>query len=166
MSTSYSTLPAHLQAEAAAYVEHGKRPGALLMAVLDNNLRDTLEALPSGLHGDAQIALLCTLVTWAAVEAPCISRGAVEITNAWMEGGGKQGRAAARMAAEVAHKAREYARTHELNGRRHLRAVGMPAPSAPNADGAADAAADAPHSAYSFQHIADTVQRFGPLRAQ
>lgn len=155
MSTSYTTLPAHLQAEAAAYVEHGKRPGALLMAVLDNNLRDTLEALPSGLHGDAQIALMCTLATWAAVEAPAISRGAVEMTTAWMEGGGKQGRAAARLAAEAAHKARESARAAALTGRRHLRAVG--------AAWSDDGSDSAPINAYSFHHIADTVARLGQL---
>lgn len=153
MTTSYSTLPAHLQADAAAYVEHGKRPGALLMAVLDNNLRDTLEALPSGLHGDAQMALMCTLVTWAAVEAPAISRGGVEITTAWMEGRGKQGRAAARLAAAAAFNARESARAAELSGQRHLRVVGH---AAPRDDGL-------PLNAYSFSHMADTVARFGAL---
>lgn len=77
MSTSYTSLPAEFRAEAAAYVEHGQRPGALLMAVLDNNLRDALEAVPSGIDGETQAALLCALATWAWVEAPAISRGGV-----------------------------------------------------------------------------------------
>lgn len=157
MSLSYTSLPPHLQAEAAAYVEHGTRPGALLMAVLDNNLREALDATPGGLDAKAHSALLCTLVTWAWVEAPCISRGAVEITSAWMQAGGLQGRAAARLAAQTAHKARESARAAELTGRRHLHAVGFSAPGRHDADDAA------PVNAYSFHHIADTVARLGQL---
>lgn len=157
MSISYTSLPAELQGEAAAYVEHGRRPGALLMAVLDNNLRDTLNAMPSGLDGDAHAALLCALTTWAWVQAPCISRGAVEMTTAWMEGNGKQGRAAARLAAAAAFHARENMRAAEANGQRHLRVIGG------SADAAAPAADDAQGNAYSFHHMADTVARFGAL---
>ena len=123
MSTSYSTLPANLQAEAEAYVEHGKRPGTLLLAVLESNLFAALDAMPSGLSAEAHLALLNTLVVWARVEAPCISRGAVEMTTYWMEGGGKQGRAAARATAAAVFAARTAANEAAAAGKPHLQVV-------------------------------------------
>ncbi len=102
MSIHYAELPASLRTAAQDYVERGIRPPRLLLAALDNNLFDTMNALP----GDMSRAELCALVNWARIEAPCLSRGNVAITNAWMQDGGLQGRAAARAAGLATHKAK------------------------------------------------------------
>lgn len=107
MSISYTPLPPALRTEAQAYVENGTRPAALLLAALDNNLFDAMNALP----GNMGRAELCAIVTWAKLEAPAISRGSATITDAWMQAGGLQGRAAARRAAEAIARAGSLAHT-------------------------------------------------------
>jgi hypothetical protein len=149
MSTCYSTLPAHLQAEAKAYVEQGHRPSPLLLAVLENDLARTLHHLPHG----AGLEVLAALTTWSLLEAPLISRGGVVMTDAWMAGGGKLGRAAARQAAAAALEAKETVQAARAQGTPHLRVVRQ------------EEAPQAATGPYSFHHIADTVAHLGTLQS-
>jgi hypothetical protein len=153
MSTCYSTLPAHHQAEAAAYVDSGRRPSPLLLAVLDNNLTSTLNHLPAELGAEERLALLAALATWALLEAPAVARGGVVMTDAWMQSGGRIGRAAARQAEVAALQAHETARAACTNGTPRLRVVGS-----------SEEAVAYTAGAYSFCRIADAVGRLGPLR--
>jgi hypothetical protein len=148
MSTCYSTLPAPHQAEAAAYVDSGHRPSPLLLAVLENDLARALHHLPPG----ADLAVLAALTTWALLEAPVISRGGVAMTDAWMAGGGRLGRAAARQAAAAALEAKETVQAARAQGTPHLRVVRL------------EEAPQAATGPYSFHHIANTVARLGALQ--
>lgn len=160
MSISYTNLPAAFRAEAEAYVNNGKRPGALLMAVLDDSLFAMLEAAPYGMDAAQRHGPICSLAVWAKLEAPAVSRGSVDITTRWMQSGGLRGRAAARAATEAMEAASALARATVAQGLPHLRLVGEPA----NSTGSNDAAPELPN-AYSPRHIADTLRTHGPLRA-
>lgn len=158
MSISYHNLPPAYRAEAEAFVEHGKRPGALLMAVLDDSLYSMLEAAPYGMDPAQRHGLIFALAIWARLEAPAMSRGSVDISNRWMHLGGLRGRAAARAAAGAMQEASELARATVAQGEPHLRLVaekGSPASAEP---------APAFENVYSPHHIADTLRRHGPLR--
>jgi hypothetical protein len=159
MTTSYTNLPSAYRAEAEAYVTQGKRPGALLMAVLDDSLYAMLEAAPYGVDAAQRHALICSLAVWARLEAPAVSRGSVDITTRWMESGGLRGRAAARAATAATEAASAHARATVAQGQPHLRLVAEPG------SHASDEAAPAFQNAYSAHHIADTLRFYGPLRA-
>jgi len=153
MSTDYTSLPPEFQAQARAYVDYGKRPSALLLAVLENNLTRTLNLLPDGLDAEQRLALMNRLAVWALLDAPTIARGGVPMTDAWMQSGGRIGRAAARQAEIATQLANETARAACAKGTPHLRVVRSE-----------EALQARTAGAYSFRRIADAMAQLGPLQ--
>ena len=79
----YSKIPAHMREGVRLYVEHRVKPGSFLMAVLENNFKETV--------GRADETNLCYLQEWAEFlrwEIPSACQGSPEKVQAWLGKGG------------------------------------------------------------------------------
>ena len=75
----YSKIPAHMRESVRLYVEHRVKPGSFLMAVLENNFKETVIC--------ADETNLCYLQEWAEFlrwEIPSACQGSPEKVKAWL----------------------------------------------------------------------------------
>ena len=82
-SMSNAQVPEHLREGLLQYMKYGHRPGDFLIAVLRNDLHETvLRASPASFEG------LPSVMRWLYWEAPADSWGTSEKVRKWQEFGG------------------------------------------------------------------------------
>lgn len=83
---NYSLIPEHMREGVRTYLEHGQRPGDFLIAVLENNL---VQSVARADH--INITQIVEWVKFLYNEMPIGSWGSREKVKAWSKKGGRDG---------------------------------------------------------------------------